>query len=131
MTTPNWQHHSKKEQKRTLKPQAMRQAKKRRQSLKRKLLATCAVLVGVSATPAQAITWKEFWEPFKDGHHHHHVHREVHHYHHPAPRRRRCRYKVRRERYIPGDYYHEGYTTWETEIVWRACGSYNRRYEHW
>ena len=24
MTTPNWQHHSKKEQKRTLKPQAMR-----------------------------------------------------------------------------------------------------------
>ena len=24
MTTPNWQHHSKKEQKRTLKPQMMR-----------------------------------------------------------------------------------------------------------
>tara|TARA_B100001142_G_C13982444_1_gene519345 strand:- start:28 stop:186 length:159 start_codon:yes stop_codon:yes gene_type:complete len=24
MTTPNWQHHSKKEQKRKLKPQAMR-----------------------------------------------------------------------------------------------------------
>jgi len=27
MTTPNWQHHSKKEQKRTLKPQAMRARK--------------------------------------------------------------------------------------------------------
>jgi hypothetical protein len=38
MTTPNWQHHSKKDQKRHLKPQAMRQAKARRQSLKRKLL---------------------------------------------------------------------------------------------
>jgi hypothetical protein len=37
MTTPNWQHHSKKEQKRTLKPQAMRRAKARKQALKRKL----------------------------------------------------------------------------------------------
>jgi len=37
MTTPNWQHHSKKEQKRTLKPQAMRQAKARKQALKRQL----------------------------------------------------------------------------------------------
>jgi len=37
MTTPNWIHHSKKEQKRKLKPQALRQAKARRQALKRKL----------------------------------------------------------------------------------------------
>jgi hypothetical protein len=37
MTTPNWQHHSRKEQKRTLKPQAMRQAKERRKALKLKL----------------------------------------------------------------------------------------------
>jgi hypothetical protein len=37
MTTPNWQHHSKKEQKRTLKPQAIRQAKARKQALKRQL----------------------------------------------------------------------------------------------
>jgi hypothetical protein len=29
MNTPNWQHHSKKEQKRKLKPQALRQAKAR------------------------------------------------------------------------------------------------------
>jgi hypothetical protein len=29
MKVPNWQHHSKKEQKRTLKPQALRQAKAR------------------------------------------------------------------------------------------------------
>ena len=35
---PNWQHHSKKEQGRTLKPQAMRAAKKRTKQLKRKLL---------------------------------------------------------------------------------------------
>ena len=37
MTTPNWQHHSKKDAKRTLKPQALRQAKARRQALKRHL----------------------------------------------------------------------------------------------
>lgn len=37
MITPNWQKHSKKDAKRTLKPQAMRQAKARKQSLKRRL----------------------------------------------------------------------------------------------
>ena len=37
MNIPNWQHHSKKEQKRTLKPQALRAAKKRLQVLKSKL----------------------------------------------------------------------------------------------
>ncbi|QPB08448.1 cAMP phosphodiesterase protein [Synechococcus phage S-H9-2] len=38
MTTPNWQHHSKKEQKRHLKPQALRAAKKRAKMLKKKLM---------------------------------------------------------------------------------------------
>jgi len=37
MKLPNWQHHSKKEQKRKLKPQALRQAKARRQALKNRL----------------------------------------------------------------------------------------------
>ena len=37
MKIPNWIHHSKKEQKRTLKPQALRQAKARTKALKRKL----------------------------------------------------------------------------------------------
>jgi len=37
MKIPNWQHHSKKEQKRKLKPQALRQAKARRQALKKRL----------------------------------------------------------------------------------------------
>lgn len=35
MKLPNWQHHSKKEQKRHLKPQALRAAKKRLQALKK------------------------------------------------------------------------------------------------
>ena len=33
MKVPNWQHHSKKEKKRHLKPQALRQAKARRRQL--------------------------------------------------------------------------------------------------
>jgi hypothetical protein len=37
MTTPNWQHHSKKDAKRRLKPQSLRQAKARKQALKRQL----------------------------------------------------------------------------------------------
>ena len=37
MKLPSWQHHSKKEQKRKLKPQALRQAKARRQALKKRL----------------------------------------------------------------------------------------------
>ena len=36
MNTPNWQHHSKKEQKRKLKPQALRQAKARLKQFKKR-----------------------------------------------------------------------------------------------
>ena len=38
MNTPNWQHHSKKERKRKLKPQALRAAKERRRQLINRLL---------------------------------------------------------------------------------------------
>jgi hypothetical protein len=37
MQVPNRHHHSKKDQKRKLKPQALRQAKARRQALKKRL----------------------------------------------------------------------------------------------
>jgi ArsR family metal-binding transcriptional regulator len=38
MNIPNWQHHSKKEKKRHLKPQALRQARARVRQLKKCLL---------------------------------------------------------------------------------------------
>ncbi len=38
MNTPNWQHHSKKEAKRKLKPQALRAARERRRQLIKRLL---------------------------------------------------------------------------------------------
>ena len=37
MQVPNWQKHSKKDQKRKLKPQALRQAKARLKALKKRL----------------------------------------------------------------------------------------------
>ena len=37
MNVPNWQHHSRKDQKRKLKPQALRDARRRRQALIRSL----------------------------------------------------------------------------------------------
>jgi len=37
MITPNWQHHSKKQQKRSLKPQALRQSRERLKFLLNKL----------------------------------------------------------------------------------------------
>jgi len=38
MNVPNWQHHSKKEQGRTLKPQALRSAKKRSKAFIKRLI---------------------------------------------------------------------------------------------
>ena len=40
MKVPNWQHHSKKEKKRKLKPQALRSARERRRQLIKSLLKT-------------------------------------------------------------------------------------------
>ena len=40
MQVPNWKHHSNKEQKRELKPQALRSAKERRRHLIKSLLKT-------------------------------------------------------------------------------------------
>jgi len=44
MNTPNWQHHSGKEQKRKLKPQALRQRKEALRFLKLKLNVTITTL---------------------------------------------------------------------------------------
>ena len=46
MQKPNGQHHSKKEQKRRLKPQKLRQARKRRAQLKKRLLGPLATRQG-------------------------------------------------------------------------------------
>jgi len=47
MQVPNRYHHSKKEQKRKLKPQALRQAKARRQAFKKKHSERSAFLINI------------------------------------------------------------------------------------
>ena len=64
--------------------------------IKRTLAALAALTL---ATPAQALTWHEFWEPFDDDH----VHVEHHHHYH-RPRPRMCTKRVHKTRYIPGHY---------------------------
>ena len=63
----------------------------------------------VFATPSYAITWKEFWEPFKSNSWY-----ENNYYNYPVYRRptrsfERCQREVYREEYVPGDLYSPGY----------------------
>jgi len=59
MNVPNWQHHSRKEQKRKLKPQALRDARRRRQALITKLTSTAPPPPGVPRTNASDHLYKE------------------------------------------------------------------------
>jgi hypothetical protein len=59
---------------------------------------------------AEAITWKEFWEPFT--------------YEHPVYERRyipMCDRRVYHEEYVPGNYWRPGYVRRWTEIVRVPC----------
>lgn len=69
------------------------------------------------STPAQAITWKEFWEPFGRDEHHHHHYREY------SPM---CHERIVREEYVPGDRWRSGYVRRWVEWVYIPC--YDRRY---
>ena len=69
------------------------------------------------STPAQAITWKEFWEPFGREEHHHHHYREY------SPM---CHDRIVREEYVPGGRWRSGYVRRWVEWVYIPC--YDRRY---
>jgi hypothetical protein len=60
--------------------------------------------------PAQAITWGEFWEPFKT--------ERVYIYERPM-----CNRRVYREQYIPGDRWNPGYVRSWYEWVRVPCYS--------
>ena len=83
----------------------------------KKVLAAIAALT--LATPAQALTWEEFWEPFNDDHHHHHVHYRGHRHGH---RPKRC-WGYRTFYYEPDYYGHPGY--YKEKLVRVRC---RRRY---
>jgi len=68
------------------------------------------LLLPFLSLPAQAITWKEFWEPFRVERHHHYYPRHIRY----TPM---CNVRVYHEEYIPGNRYRSGYvrtwTEWE------------------
>ena len=107
MNTPNWQHHSKKEQKRTLKPQAMRQAKKRRAALKAKLLAASVVLVGISPVNAESIGDRS--------------NRQAYESQRGYAREENCYRNEYREEYVPGTSRSPGYVKTYRERVAVPC----------
>lgn len=61
--------------------------------------------------PVQAITWKEFWEPFR--------------YERPYYRNYRvCTERVYYEEYVPGNRWRPGYVRTWSELVTVTCDSY-------
>ncbi len=68
----------------------------------------CSLLLFVLsfATPLNALTWAEFWEPFVEGSHYHSRIRN---------RTQTCYKIVRWEEYIPGDEWHRGYVRSRSE----------------
>ena len=71
------------------------------------------ILLPFLATPANALTWEQFWAPF-DGHHYHHHHRDY--YEDPM-----CRRRLYNEEYVPGYYTRNGH----------RVGGYVRRWYEW
>ena len=63
MTIPNWQHHSKKEKKRHLKPQALRQARSRRSALVRKIASMAESVDAPDLKSVDLESW-EFKSPY-------------------------------------------------------------------
>jgi hypothetical protein len=87
-----------------------------------KKLALASLLLLSAAAPANALTWKEFWEPF-EGHGHYHSH---HYYYEAPPRRRMCEVQVTRRVWVPGRWlghyeYVEGYWEKQTRLKYRPC----------
>ena len=87
------------------------------------------LLLAATATPASALTWGEFWEPF-EVQHHHHIERDY--YRHHVPKRSWCWDYVQHEEYIEGDYsrsgrYRPGWVRKWTERVRVPC---TRRHYH-
>jgi hypothetical protein len=75
-----------------------------------KLLALPLILL--TAAPAQALTWREFWEPFDGGYYYNRPY-----YRGPV----RCEVVVEYEQWVPGNRWRLGYLRRWSEIEWRPC----------
>jgi len=109
MKLPNWQHHSKKEAKRTLKPQALRQAKKRRAALKAKLLAASVLLIAMPVS-AESIGDRS--------------NRQAYQSQGGYAREEKCYRNEYREEYVPGTSQSPGYVKTFRERVAVPCNNH-------
>ena len=66
---------------------------------------------------AKALTWREFWEPFTNNGPVYYYSPPVY-YERPAPT---CDRKIEHVEYVPGDYWHSGYTRRWFEWVRVPC----------
>lgn len=73
-----------------------------------------ALALVLLATPAQAVTWKEFWEPFRGDYHYHRYQR--------VQRQVTCTKRIYREEYVPGTEWSPGYVRNWTQVVEVPCG---------
>ena len=75
----------------------------------------------VTATPAQAITWKEFWEPFNNGSSHYHYRPSYPRYYWGPYDDEICKKTTYREEYIPGNIHRPGYVQRHRETYRVPC----------
>jgi hypothetical protein len=76
------------------------------------------LLLALIPVPAQAITWQEFWEPFRT--------ERVYIRERPVYRRYvpMCTERVWHEEYVPGNYWRQGYVRTWSEIITVPCDPY-------
>ena len=103
----------------------------------KRLLLGLPLLLLAAPVRAEALTWKEFWEPFVESYHYGHDHGSGHwedwrydhghgHYH-PRPRRPKCEYIITTKTWIPGHYFPNsnvwspGYYETRDHIKYRPC----------
>ena len=99
----------------------------------KKLLFGLPLLLLAAPVRAEALTWKEFWEPFQESYHYGHAHRpnpqwqDWHYDHHHRPRRRRCEVVITKKYWVPGHYlgrsntWIPGYYEHRDVIEWERC----------
>ncbi len=98
-----------------------------------KRLLLLPLLLFAAPVRADALTWKEFWEPFQESYHHGHAHRPDPYWrdwqydHHHRPRRRKCEVIVTKKYWVPGHYlgrsnaWIPGYYEHRDVIEWERC----------
>jgi len=68
------------------------------------------------AVPSHAITWEEFWKPFRSDNYYYYPRT-----YYPRQQYQICKKEIYREEYIPGDRWNPGYVRRWTEVKEIPC----------